>query len=93
MLAQLRLKRKEGLDIMKAADKKRKKAERAHRRLVKKATALSVRELALILGMKAQAFVQGEEFDARSDELSSAEIVAQSILDMGTEARRNAARG
>ena len=78
---------------MKAADKKRKKAERAHRKLVKKATALSVRELALILGMKAHAFVEGEEFDARSNEFSSAEIVAQSILDLGREARENAARG
>ena len=92
MLAQLRQKRKEGLEIMKAADKKRKKAERAHRRLVKKATALSVRELALILGMKAHAFAEGEEFNARSEELSSAEVVAQSILDMGREARQNAAR-
>ena len=86
----LREKRKEGLSIVKAAEKSRRAEERKHRKLMKKATGLDVRELALILGMKAQAFVEGEDFDARSEELSRAEEVAQSILEMGREARAKA---
>ena len=87
VVAELKQKRKEGLRIVKEAEKKQRAAERAHRKLMKKASALQVHELALILGMKAQGFVDGDDFDARSQELSAAEKVAQSILELGREKR------
>ena len=92
VVTELRQKRKEGLEIVKAADKTRKKAERAHRKLVKKAASLDVRELALILAMKAQAFLEGDDVGAHVEELSTAEAAAQKILDLGRDARASGAR-
>ena len=92
VVRELRQKRKEGLEIVKAANKMRKKAERAHRKLAKKAASLDVRELALILAMKAPAFAEGGDIGARSEEISTAEAVAQIILDLGRDARASGAR-
>ena len=92
VVAELKEKRKEGIKIIKEAEKKQRSVDRAHRKLMKKASALEVHELALILGMKAQAFVEADDFDANSPELSAAEKVAQSILELGKE-KRGAALG
>ena len=92
VVAELKEKRKEGQKIIKEAEKKQRSVDRAHKKLMKKASALEVHELALILGMKAQAFVEADDFDASSSELSVVEKVAQSILELGKE-KRDAASG
>ena len=85
LVAALQRKRQEGNAQVKAAAKEQRKVDRAHKRLMKKATALTIEELALILGMKSAALVDADQFDASS--LSSAETVARSILELGREKR------
>ena len=83
VVATLKRKREEGKALVKAAAKEQRRVDRAHKRLMKKASALTVEELALILGMKSAALVDAEE-------LSSAEKIAQSILELGREKRNRA---
>lgn len=87
VVAALKRKRQEGSALVKAAAKEQRRVDRAHKRLMKKATALTIDELALILGMKAAAIVDGAEFDASSADLTPAERIAQSILELGREKR------
>ena len=87
VVAALKRKRQEGSALVKAAAKEQRRVDRAHKRLMKKATALTIEELALILGMKTAAIVDGAEFDASSADLIPAERIAQSILDLGREKR------
>ena len=60
---------------------------------MKKATALDLHELAMILGMKAQGLAISQGGGAQSEELDAAEAAAEAILRLRHEQRDGDARG